>query len=80
MAIRKSRLLVYSCVAILLLLLLLPGFCQCPTCVVIGAKAEPCRCTVLGIYLGREALSLVTGKTTGFRDAQGVGKAGCENR
>jgi hypothetical protein len=70
MPVRKIRIAVYASVATLCLVLLLPGFCECPTCVVVGSKAEPCTCTVLGVYLGKKALRSITGK----------GKSDCAKR
>jgi hypothetical protein len=82
MPITRIRGGVFAFAAILFLALLLPGFCECPTCVVIGSKAEPCKCTVLGVYLGRKALRFFTDRSDASRDVQGhgVGKRNCEKR
>jgi hypothetical protein len=79
MPLRKSRVAIYTSVGVFLAVLLLPGFCQCPPCVVVGSKPEPCGCTVLGVYLARKSLSFLSGTNNSYRDlSQGAGEGECK--
>jgi predicted nucleic acid-binding Zn finger protein len=78
MPLRKSRVAIYTSVGVLLVVLLLPGFCQCPPCVIVGSKPEPCTCTILGVYLARKSLRFFTGTSNAYRDvSQGVAESKC---
>jgi len=58
---KKARIALCVSVAMLLLALMIPGFCTCSLCLVAGAHPKSCECTILGIYLWRKALRLFDG-------------------
>lgn len=80
---KALRAAVYALTAVLSLVLLLwPGFCDCPTCVVVGSKAEPCHCSVLGVYLGRRAVQFLSkGSNTARRaDSRAANVPDCHKK
>jgi hypothetical protein len=56
---KRARIVIGALTVTLLLALGLPGFCSCSLCSVEGTRPTPCECTVLGVYLGRKAMSLL---------------------
>lgn len=82
MQLKRRHIIVYTCAAIIVAILLAPNFCQCPGCVVMKPNGsivkQPCYCSMFGVFLGRKVWTYITTGGKGFAvQAPGVAKTGC---